>query len=380
MLFRILKDIFFPKKEILNFRQPQAVASPFIRDDAVPSILVLTHSYQGNGAAVMLMFLLEWLVKIQGWQVQALTTGLTDGDKEALTNIGVGLVDAVNPEQYDFAVCNTVVSGLNYIEKFCNYLPCLLWVHEGEFVLWNSRMALGDWKRIINLSKHIVFQTNWQAEHIFGSFISNISSSRYSVIPNCLPEINFTSNNKKIATSNKKRIVFIGGVYDRKRPFDLVQAALKLKQKDIECLFVGTTDHITPEMRSIIEKDARFQLTGEISHAATTDILASADVLVLPSSDESQPLVLLEAAHLNVPVIISDLPVYRGIWTNGVNCLMHAVGDIDCLAKHLETALAGRAPKPLLPSGEDFSQATFFDHFDKVFCKLLPESLKTYGK
>jgi glycosyltransferase involved in cell wall biosynthesis len=380
ILSRILKNLFSQNKAQPSLQMDSGGEPPFFRNEGIPSILVMTHSYQGNGAAVMLVFVLEWLVRVRGWQVQALSTELSDGDKKFLKRMGVGLVSAVNPEQYDFAICNTVVSGFAYVEQFGHHLPCLLWVHEGEIVLWNSRGALGDWKRIFSMSKHVVFQTRWQAERIFGSFTSGFMEDQYSVIPNCLPNIPKKSELEAIDGSEKKKIVFIGGVYDRKRPFDLMQAVLKIDRSDIECIFVGTTDLLSSEMQAVLSRDSRFRVTGEVNRQAATAILATADVLSLPSGDESQPIVLLEAAALNVPIVISDLSVHRGIWTHGENCLVHPVGDVDCLAMHLTTCLAGNAPRPVLPKNADFSQHTFFDRFEMLFDRFLPEKLKHYGE
>ena len=231
-----------------------------------------------------------------------------------------------------------------------------------------------------SIAKKVIFQTHWQAERIYGSFTSGFAEDQYSVIPNCLPNIPEKGESEAKSRSEKKRIVFIGGVYDRKRPFDLMQAVLKLDRSDLECLFVGTTDLLSSEMQAVLKRDDRFRVTGEVSREMATSILASADVLSLPSSDESQPVVLLEAAELNVPIVISDLPVYRGIWTHGENCLIHPVGDVDCLAMHLATCLAGNAPRPVLSRIEDFSRQTFFDGFGKLFSDFLPHTLKRYGE
>jgi glycosyltransferase involved in cell wall biosynthesis len=380
ILSRLLKSLFFRKKTTPSLPATQEPRQPFFRHKGIPSVLVMTHSYHGNGAAVMLVFLLKWLINIRGWQVQALSTGLSPGDKEVLENIGVGLVDAVNPEQYDFAICNTVVSGLTYLDQYAHHLPCILWVHEGEFVIWNSRIQLGDCKRLFSACRQVVFQTQWQAERIFGSFTSGFAEHQYVVIPNCLPDLVNADEVKSEKRLADKRIVFVGGVYDRKRPLDLIKAVIKLGRNDIECIFVGTTDHMPQEMQVVLKTDNRFRVTGEVSRKVATAILASADVLSLPSGDESQPLVLLEAAQLNIPIIISDLPVYRSIWKHGENCLIHPVGDVERLAIHLETCLTGKAPMPKIPSDKDFNQSEFLDNFGKTLRNSLPESLKAYEK
>lgn len=375
MILRVLKEMLGTRPAALPLQMPAEPSPKFVRDQNIPSVLALTHSYKGNGAAEMLMFVLAWLARDLGWQVNALSSGLPEADKETLVKVGIGLVEAIDPRQYDFAIANTVVSGLSHVEHFGPHLPCVLWVHEAETVLWNAQLPVNRMKQIFSMAKHIVFQSRWQAERIFGSFISSLPESMYSVIPNCLPTMPTTDGFSIGKPPGKKRIVFIGGVYERKRPADLVEAVIRLGRSDVECVFVGTTDHIhslPPGIHSLLENDLRFRLTGEVGRTEAAAYLASADVLSLPSGDESQPLVLLEAAHFNVPVVISDLPVYRDFWVDGENCLKHAVGDIDGLATHLKTSLEGEAPAPAILGKIDVTAGVFRDRFEQVLRSLLP--------
>ncbi len=377
ILVRLLKEIFGARGASSPSWTPAPVPTTnrsFARRADVPSILALTHSYQGNGAAEMMTFLLVRLVSDLGWQVTALATEVPEADQEMLARIGVGVVDAVDAAQYDLAIANTVVSGLDNVMQIGRRLPCLLWVHEGETVL-SANVPLGYWKQAFSLCAHVVFQSRWQAERIFGSFTSALPESRYSIIPNCLPTMPTTGGITVPKPPGKKRIVFIGGVYIRKRPWDLVAAVQELGRQDVECLFIGETDYVGTlpvETQRAFENDPRFRLLGEMSRSQTAAYLASADILSLPSGDESQPLVLLEAAHFGVPVVISDLPVYRDIWVDGKNCLKHPVGDTAALAAHLQTCLEGRAPPPTILEGTEVTVAAFLSRFETVLRDLLP--------
>ena len=377
MLGKLLKEVFGIVKGQASEQSYDIVreeTSPFVREPDRPSVLVMTHSYHGNGAAEILMYVLRWLAIERGWQVHALADNLTSEDRKALDVNGVGLVDYADPDQYDFGIVNTVVSGPIYIQQIAARLPVIFWIHEGETVIWNSQWQVGDWKRVFSQASRIVFQTSWQAERIFGSFTSHLSSSHYCCISNCLLPIPDNIIPVSRAT-DKKRIVFIGSLYERKRPTDLMDAVLRLNRFDLECVFVGSKEHLStfPERhRRLIQSDSRFVFTGAMDRRSALAWLCTADAFCLPSSDESQPLVLFEAAHYRVPIIISDLPVYRGNWMHGHNCLMHAVGDTATLAAHLERALSGDAPDPVLPTQADVSETTFRIQFDQLFHELLP--------
>lgn len=380
LLFRLLRDLLGHGNaeniaDTSSLYEKKSLPMPrFMRKPGSPSVLCLTHSYKGNGAAEMMVFVLKWMIFEKGWQVQALSEGLSDGDMLVLKGLGVGLVDSVEAEQYDFAIANTVVSGLLHIHRYGQLLPCVLWVHEGETFLWTSQTPLALLKQIFSTARHVVFQSRWQAERIFGSFTSALTKARYSVVPNCLPELPARIDQPKMRIPGKKRIVFVGGVYGRKRPFDLVDAVNRIGRNDVECVFIGTTEHLKTLpicVHEAVKNKERFVFTGEISRSETAAYIASADVLSLPSGDESQPLVLLEASHYKVPIVISDLSVYDDIWFNGRNCLKHAVGDVEQLSAHLLTALEGNAPPSSLPGETEVSPEAFFSKFSAIFDDLL---------
>lgn len=73
------------------------------------------------------------------------------------------------------------------------------------------------------------------------------------------------------------------------------------------------------------------------------DFLAAADVFLLPSRAEGQPLVLLEAMALGKPVLAADLPGVKEIISDGVNGLLFRSGDPAHLAEKLGALLADPA-------------------------------------
>ena len=57
----------------------------------------------------------------------------------------------------------------------------------------------------------------------------------------------------------------------------------------------------------------------------TPDIVAAysrADIFFFPSYEENQGMAILEAASMGLPILVRDLPVYKGWLKNGLNCLM----------------------------------------------------------
>jgi glycosyltransferase involved in cell wall biosynthesis len=333
-------------------------------------VLVASHSYSGNGAAVMLLAVMGHWVRDLGWIVDV----LLDIESEVppdLAKIGVNIFSTAVPEDYDFALVNTVVSG-HFLEMLGPRVPTVLWVHEGATVLWSSKMVPEQWRKLFGLAKRIIVQGPWQSETVFRSFLFPLPADTVACVRNGLPSLpeNLVP---KAKAAGKTRIVFVGGVYGRKRPQDLVDAVLGLDRNDIECVFVGSIeaiDSIGPEyVQRIQVRPDCFTLVGELERKETLEYLCSADVFCLPSGDESQPIAPVEAASLGVPCLLSDLPPYAGTWTHGENCLLSPVGDVEALQRNLTILLENSAMRNRVIAGgrevaEQYSMGAFFQRFD----------------
>ena len=150
-------------------------------------VLVATHSYSGNGAAVMLLALLGHWVRVLGWIVDV----LLDIESEVpadLAGIGVNIFSTANPDDYDFALVNTLVSS-HFLETLGPRVPTILWVHEGATVLWGSKLVPEQWRQLFGLAKRIVFQGPWQSETVFRSFLFPLPAGVVACVRNGLPAL-----------------------------------------------------------------------------------------------------------------------------------------------------------------------------------------------
>jgi glycosyltransferase involved in cell wall biosynthesis len=88
-------------------------------------------------------------------------------------------------------------------------------------------------------------------------------------------------------------------------------------------------------------------LLGTVPDAELPGWYAAADVLAFPSTKEGWGLAVLEAMSAGLPVVASDLPVFREYLRPGRDALMVPAADADALAAALgavldDGALAGR--------------------------------------
>ncbi len=111
-----------------------------------------------------------------------------------------------------------------------------------------------------------------------------------------------------------------GNVIPRKGILDFLEVARRLPQ--IDFVWFG---HIWPklltfypEMHKALEnRPPNVTMPGFIED--TPAAFSAGDLLFLPSFRENQPMVLLEAASLGRPLVVRDIPEYRGWLADGVN-------------------------------------------------------------
>jgi glycosyltransferase involved in cell wall biosynthesis len=307
-------------------------------------ILLVTHSYGLNGAAILLRDSAQHWVQQKRWQVDALMSD------EELALYGQDLIDmGITPKQtvsgqageYDVALVNTLLD-IEFVAKLSPTMPVVLWVHEGNTLLFNWNIGLSSLVRGFAQCSRIVFQTTWQSEHVFKSFIDHLPAQRIQHVPSGVV-IEGVAHKSSYAINGSIKLITVGTVYPRKRQMDLVQAVDKLAAKyPIECHVLGDYSQATDWLPRIHEDlknpNSRIKWLGGIQDREKVNaLLLDADIACFPSGDESHPLALLEAGVCALPMVLSELPPYSHIgWANGKNCLVHPTGDVAQLAALIE--------------------------------------------
>lgn len=300
-------------------------------------ILLLNDEFYTTGASTAMLRLAERLV--QNHEVSVLPRIDGQGEvRKQFEALGVPIVKdlAGNP---DVIVSNCILSG-QLVGELAPRCPVIWWIHEAEIgrdlLLRYPNMAQG-----FKSASHIVFQTEFQ-RLVYGSFLFD-SPAMVHVLPFWNDAI-YRQQDLQPKPKEKKRIVCIGTIEPRKRMEDTIMAVNAMsgeERANTEVIFIGKYLQLGEGARKLSEAlPERYRFLGEQPNEETLRYLASADAYVLASSSESQPLTIWEAFELDVPVCLSDLETYRHIGLkNGVNALMHPVGNIDLLSSNLQMAL-----------------------------------------
>lgn len=128
-------------------------------------------------------------------------------------------------------------------------------------------------------------------------------------------------------------ILAVARLVPEKGLHDLI-AAFKAAGGSRKLVIAGTSDHEDGYARSLLDQaDDTIIFTGFQSHEVLRTLYAAADLFVLPSHHEGLPIAALEAAAMNAPMLLSDIPPNVEL-ALPAHCYF-PVGDVEALAAKL---------------------------------------------
>jgi glycosyltransferase involved in cell wall biosynthesis len=343
-------------------------------------VLAVTHSLGANGAAWCLCRVLV-AIKAAGGTADVLYSG-NELLAQYLRDHGVGILEQAQASDYDVAVVNTLIDHQRVLQ-LAPVMPVLFWVHEGSSTVQNGLAQAPGWMQAFRQSSRLVFDTAWQAESVFKSFLEGVPAHRILQVAPAGNSAAQTDVGPRPAEGGR-RIVALGSVYPRKRPFDLVQAVMRMGDALAHCTLVGNLDHVQLNGQAMLDTIAqnpqRFTLAGEVTDAQKQQHLQQSDVFCSASGDETFGMAQMEAAALGLPLALSDLPCYAGIWQHGVNALLSPVGAVDCLSWNLvaltqDAALAARLGQAAQATAARFGTERFLRQMSDALVQTIQDPL-----
>ncbi|MGD9528814.1 MSMEG_0565 family glycosyltransferase [Pseudonocardia sp.] len=142
-------------------------------------------------------------------------------------------------------------------------------------------------------------------------------------------------------------VLTVGGIEPRKGSLELLEAFAAMRTPGVELVVAGgetVFDH--REYRAVWERRAvelgvRPVLLGTVADAELPSLVAGAGVFAFPSVKEGFGIAAMEALAAGVPLVISDLPVFRETFSGAA---VFARGP-QALAAALDAALAAPDPR-----------------------------------
>jgi glycosyltransferase involved in cell wall biosynthesis len=247
-------------------------------------------------------------------------------------------------------------------------VPVLLHLHAAQLhssypLLPRPLQALTRW--VFSLPQGCVVLG--QASRQFVIEQLKVPAERVQVLNNGVPE---PSQPRRVPAEGRAlRVLFVGNLSERKGVSDLL-AALAQPGFDTQRLSVdmaggGDVEGYTAKALAL-GLGERVRFTGWVDQAGVAQLMAKADVLVLPSYDEGLPLVILEALANGVAVVCSPVGEIGSVLSHEENALLVQPGDVPGLALALQRVLIDAALRQTLEQAgrrlyeEKFSVRRFF--------------------
>ena len=176
-----------------------------------------------------------------------------------------------------------------------------------------------------------------------------ISKELLEVIPNGTDKpVHITTQSRKKElilryNLNGKVVLFAGTVFPRKGIDILLKAITVLKRGDFTLVIIGRLDADVEYVKSLMKYTAENHLnvvyTGLVNYDELVSLYELADVGVLPSLEEGDPIFLKEMLALGKPLLGSRIPGIIQQILDGKNGFTFEVGDYLDLSKKLEILL-----------------------------------------
>ena len=145
---------------------------------------------------------------------------------------------------------------------------------------------------------------------------------------------------KQYPDISDKFVLFAGRLATNKGLSDLISAMDLVNQRSVDLVITGADMGLGKQLeKEALEKGVRMHRLGHIDDETYRSVLASAEMLVLPSEYEAFGIVLLEAAAAETAVIGTNVGGIPEAMSPGNNGLIVEYNDVDNLSKSIATLL-----------------------------------------
>jgi glycosyltransferase involved in cell wall biosynthesis len=220
-------------------------------------------------------------------------------------------------------------------------VPVLLHLHGGDVEIFYRALGPRPRRALVGMLARadgiVVLGSYWR--HFIVEEL-RLDPGRVHVLPNGVPDPGRRASAEAPAAC---RILFLGDVCDNKGIPELLAALARPQLRPLawQMLLAGKGDSARYQaLAGSLGIGERVSFLGWVPGKAANELLASSDVLVLPSRFEGLPMVVLEAMAHGLSVIATPVGAVPDAITHEETGLLVAVGDSAELAEALRRVIA----------------------------------------
>lgn len=215
-------------------------------------------------------------------------------------------------------------------------VPAIVHVHGSEFAVFHDRLP-GPLRAVVRATLSHAAVVVALGDRWAHRLAAIAPAARLETIPNAVRIPEHSSRTR----DGGAHVVFLGEIGERKGAFTLLETWAQLAAKPevlgAARLTVAGDREVDRARRRIAELGIAdsAQVRSWLSAADVAELLDSADVFVLPSRSEGQPMAVLEAMAHGLCVVASDVGGIPEMIDDGRSGLLVAPDDVDALASAL---------------------------------------------
>lgn len=356
-------------------------------EQAGPDVLLVSHELTLTGAPRML-FYAAWALKLAG--CFPVIVAPADGPLRAeIMKAGIVVIidESIRQDHFlferfarnfDLAIANTIdlIDVVRQLSKI-DILRTVWWLHEAQGLLEKPLLTCGiSWERVQTLC----------VSHYARQFVPHAIPS--TVIHNGVPDL---GDQGVVPPSSNKLTFVVAGTLEPRKGQDILIEAIALMPIEMrhECRFVFTgklwdgNKGFWEKAKAQAMNMPEVEYLGLLNHEDVLRLMSSSDIIVCPSRDDPFPLVVVEAAMLSKPSILSDHVGVREVFDEA-SCFVFESEDAKALAAQLAAAYERRESLSTMGQAarvvydRDLSMKVFSERFTAFILKLVEEgTLKT---
>ncbi|MDC6480843.1 glycosyltransferase family 1 protein [Flavobacteriaceae bacterium] len=270
----------------------------------------------------------------------------------------------------DFVICPDYIAPyFTFKAKRITVLhDSLFWDHKKNYsFLWNkyfiSLIKLG-----INKGTQIITTSNYSKKNLIKILGSDKS------INSVYQSFNFLKTSSTIYKTPENYVLHIGSFERRKDLITLVKAFKLVSHPNLKLVLAGAqiingNSEVLDQIKTFIVENklkSKVILAGYVSKEEASVLYKNARIYVFPSLDEGFGIPILEALSFSLPVICSDIDVFKEI---GGDCVEYfKVGDSKSLSNKISSILKSENLKQKNNTKHlnKFSRKNFIKGFEEI--------------
>ncbi len=319
------------------------------------NLLLISHDLSLSGAPIIMSHLAKWcrehgtFVVIMSPEDGPLREAFVQADipviidsllatgYEAFTKFGRGMSVRSHKSftrfarAFDCVIASTIFAAPLIRDARTEGIPHIWWIHEalaGDHYLRKYAVLPG----VLGVAERIITPDKC-SRRVYQPF----ARRPIRVIPYGIPDIAHGQTSYRERPAEPLRFLLLGTIEHRKGQPTLLEALGQLPPDVLdrsEFLIVGRPhdEKLAAQVRAAAEKSAHLQYRETVGHQDALALIRETDVMLCTSSDETGPLILIEALALGKPVLSTKVGVVGENLITDEDALFVEPGDAIALA------------------------------------------------